>query len=78
MQNQQKLHCYCLGDTLWLLPGMVDLHISGCSTVGKEASSVLCPSTAAAKRNAYTTRYTMLPAEVIPKMLECTRIFMMM
>ena len=74
---QHRLQCHCLGDTHSLLPGTVYFHISGCSTVGKEAGSVLCTSAAAAKRNMYTARYTMLPAQVIPTVLECRRIFMM-
>ncbi len=77
VQKQHRLHCHCLGDSHSLLPGTVYFYISGCSTVGKEAGSVLCTSAAAAKRNTYTARYIMLRAEVIPIMLECRRIFMM-
>ncbi len=71
MQKQHRLHCHCLGNAHSLLPGTVYFHINGYSTVGKEAGSVLCTSAAAAKRNIYTARCTMLLAQVIQTMLEC-------
>lgn len=59
MQKQHRLHCHCLGDTHSLPPGTVYFDINGCSTVSKEAGSVLGTSAAAAKRNIYTARYIM-------------------